>query len=251
MRKYFFVVAGLLLLGVGCLQASPSEVQDEEVGLANPASVYCENQGGALSMRTDEKGTVGYCLFDDGTECEEWAFYRGECNQENMKESAPATQPSATQQSVAEQTPLTLSSSVFGNNGSIPAKYTCDGLEINPPFQILGVPEDTKSLALIVDDPDAPGGTWVHWVMWNIDPSTKIIAENSAPSGAQQGLTGSGFTSYEGPCPPSGTHRYYFKLYALDVSFDGLGLSTTSQSLMLAMQGHIVEQTVLMAKYGT
>jgi len=109
-----------------------------------------------------------------------------------------------------------ITSPVFENNGFIPKKYTCDGVDINPQLLIANVPSETKSLALIVDDPDAPAGTWVHWVVWNISPQTHEIKENSVPNGANQGLNDFRKRSYGGPCPPSGTHRYFFKLYALD-----------------------------------
>jgi Raf kinase inhibitor-like YbhB/YbcL family protein len=112
---------------------------------------------------------------------------------------------------------LKISSTAFGNNGMIPQKYTCDGADLNPPLALEGIPEQTKSLSLIVDDPDAPRGTWVHWVAWNIAPGTSAIEEGSVPPGAQQGMNDFRRLDYGGPCPPSGTHRYFFKLFALDM----------------------------------
>ena len=109
---------------------------------------------------------------------------------------------------------LKLLSPAFKHNDSIPSKYTCDGADVNPPLVIENAPLSTKSLALIVDDPDAPVGTWVHWVVWNIGPTTSEIGENMVPSGAQQGINDFRKHNYGGPCPPSGTHRYFFKLYA-------------------------------------
>ncbi len=143
---------------------------------------------------------------------------------------------------------LTLSSPAFTPGGSIPAKYTCDGSDINPPLTIGDVPAGTKSLALIVDDPDAPAGTWVHWVVWNISPATKEIGENSAPAGALQGMTDFRRKAYGGPCPPSGTHRYFFKLYALDAA-PSLDQGASKAALEKAMKGHILAQAELMGLY--
>ncbi|NTW60704.1 MAG: YbhB/YbcL family Raf kinase inhibitor-like protein, partial [Nitrospirae bacterium] len=102
--------------------------------------------------------------------------------------------------------------------------------------------------ALIMDDPDAPGGMWVHWVVWNIDPTTREIKENGVPPGAKQGVNDFRKTPYGGPCPPSGTHRYFFKLYALDAMLD-LGSGTTKGALEKAMKGHILAQAELMGRY--
>jgi Raf kinase inhibitor-like YbhB/YbcL family protein len=123
--------------------------------------------------------------------------------------------------------PIKISSTAFTQNGSIPSKYTCDGSDVNPPLMFENVPPEAKSLALIVDDPDAPAGTWVHWVVWNIDPAVKEIKENSLPPGAQQGISDFRKRGYGGPCPPGGTHRYFFKLYALDTTLT-LGPNTTT-----------------------
>lgn len=123
---------------------------------------------------------------------------------------------------------LTISSPVFGNNEYIPAKYTSDGDNINPPLEIGGVGEEAKSLAIIIDDPDAatdpdgPGKTFDHWVLFNIPPTTTTIAENSIPNGSIQGQNGMGKPSYIGPAPPNGTHKYYFRLYELSDIFDRL-----------------------------
>jgi len=111
---------------------------------------------------------------------------------------------------------MKIESSAFQNNQNIPPKYTCDGENINPQLKISGVPESAKSLALIVDDPDASMGTWVHWVVLNIDPETAEIPENSAPAGSLELKTSFDKPGYGGPCPHTGTHRYFFKLYALD-----------------------------------
>jgi len=143
---------------------------------------------------------------------------------------------------------LNLSSNAFKQKGPIPSNYTCDGADINPPLMIENVPTMAKSLALIVDDPDAPAGTWVHWVMWNINPSTRDIMENTVPRGAEQGMNDFRKRSYGGPCPPSGTHRYFFKLYALD-SILTLSSNTNKASLEKAMKGHILSQSELIGLY--
>ena len=143
---------------------------------------------------------------------------------------------------------LQLSSSAFAYGGAIPARYTCEGEDANPPLAIDRVPTGTKSLALIVDDPDAPVGLWVHWVLWNIHPQTQQIAEKSVPAGAVQGKNSWGRTSYGGPCPPSGTHRYFFKLYALDTILK-LGSGTTKAELERAMEGHVIGKGELMGTY--
>lgn len=143
---------------------------------------------------------------------------------------------------------LNLSSPVFENNGDIPAKYTCDGANVNPALLIGNAPPNAKSLALIVDDPDAPAGTFVHWVLWNIDPGTKEIRENSSPRGARQGLNDFRRHSYDGPCPPSGSHRYFFSLYALDIVPD-LGANPTKADVEKIMKGHIIEKTQIIGLY--
>ncbi len=141
-----------------------------------------------------------------------------------------------------------ISSTAFENNGGIPSKFTCDGKDLNPPLAIQGTPSGAKSLALIVDDPDAPGGMWVHWVVWNIDPKTTEIGENSVPKGAAQGINDFRKHDYGGPCPPSGTHRYFFKLYALDTQLN-LGANSEKAALEKAMLGHIISQAQIMGTY--
>lgn len=143
---------------------------------------------------------------------------------------------------------MKLTSKEFNQNGQIPGKFTCDGKNINPELKITEVPDNTKSLALIVDDPDAPAGTWVHWLVWNIDPKTEIITENSLPTGAVEGITSFNGRGYGGPCPPSGSHRYYFKLYALN---DKLNLSGSAKvaDLEQAIDGHILDQAELIGIY--
>ncbi len=148
---------------------------------------------------------------------------------------------------------LNVTSTAFKNEGMIPAKYTCDGEDISPPLSWQAVPEGTQSIALIADDPDAPMGTWVHWVAWNIPAEQDGLDENIAKkpkldNGTLQGITNFGTHGYGGPCPPSGTHRYYFKIYALDTKLDVAGDSTKAD-LLNAMEGHILAQGQIMGKY--
>jgi Raf kinase inhibitor-like YbhB/YbcL family protein len=143
---------------------------------------------------------------------------------------------------------FSITSSAFADNASIPPEYTADGRNVNPPLAIGGVPEGTVSLALIMDDPDAPRGTWDHWIMWNIPPNTAAIPADSVPAGAIQGANGWGRRDYGGPSPPSGTHRYFFKLYALDSALE-LKPGANKAELERAMEGHIIAQTTLVGLY--
>jgi len=143
---------------------------------------------------------------------------------------------------------MKIESSAFKNNENIPSKYTCDGENINPPLKISEIPQNTVSLALIVEDPDAPGGTWIHWTVFNINPDTKQITENSVPEGAIEGVTDFGKPGYGGPCPPSGVHRYFFKLYALDLILK-LNSSASADDIKKAMEGHILGSAELVGLY--
>ena len=143
---------------------------------------------------------------------------------------------------------MQLTSPAFQHNTQIPSKYTCDGGDINPPLEISGIPKNTKSLALIVDDPDAPRGDWVHWLVWNISPNVTSIAENSIPTGGIEGMTDFGRTGWGGPCPPSGAHRYQFKLFALATKLN-LPMSAKKSDILSAMQGHVLDQTMLIGSY--
>lgn len=144
-------------------------------------------------------------------------------------------------------TRMEITSNAFEHNQGIPSKYTCDGENISPPLRFSEVPEDTKSLALIVDDPDAPSGDFVHWVVFNMPAGTAGIGENSSPAGVQ-GTTDFGGTGWGGPCPPSGSHRYYFKLFALDTELD-IDSSATKAELETAMTGHILDRAELVGLY--
>lgn len=148
---------------------------------------------------------------------------------------------------------LEIKSPAFEQGGMIPKLYTCDGKDVSPPLTWSAVPAGTKSLALICDDPDAPMGTWVHWVLFNIPSGMKALPENmpshkELETGARQGINDSRKVGYGGPCPPSGTHRYYFKLYALDTEIN-LEPGITKAQLLKAMEGHIVAEGQLMGRY--
>jgi Raf kinase inhibitor-like YbhB/YbcL family protein len=143
---------------------------------------------------------------------------------------------------------LQISSTAFENNSNIPEKYTCDGINVNPPLQIFNVPENAKSLALIVNDPDAPAGQWTHWLVWNIDPKTADIFENSTPLGSAVGINDFKEVSWGGPCPPTGNHQYQFKLYALDQLLH-LEHGSTLEQLEDAMLGHVVDQAEYVGYY--
>ncbi len=151
------------------------------------------------------------------------------------------------------ETAMKITSSALANNGMIPSKYTCDGENISPPLQWDGIPDGTKSIALICDDPDAPMGTFVHWVLYNLPAETKELAENvptdkELSNGARQGTTDFRQIGYGGPCPPSGTHRYFFKIYALDAKLD-LTAGVSKSQLLKAMDGHVLAQSELIGKY--
>jgi Raf kinase inhibitor-like YbhB/YbcL family protein len=150
--------------------------------------------------------------------------------------------------STAGPSSLKVSSRAFADGGKIPKKYTCDGSNISPPLRIENVPKAARSLVLIVDDPDAPGRTWTHWLLWNIDPKVSEIWEDNVPQNAVEGTSDFGNAKYGGPCPPSGSHRYYFKVYALNSTLY-LPSSTKKAALEKAMAGHILAEGKLMGTY--
>ena len=175
--------------------------------------------------------------------------------------SEPATSVPAVTETESEPTSmeatmsLQLTSDAFATGQSIPAKYSCIGKNISPALAWTEPPTGTQSLALIVDDPDAPMGTWVHWVLFNIPADMRSLQEdlpvtgkNVDPNAIYVGKNSSGSTSYQGPCPPSGTHRYFFKLYALDTAISLLPGATKDQ-LLKEMEGHILAQTELMGTF--
>ena len=153
--------------------------------------------------------------------------------------------------------PITISSSAFVPGAAIPSKYTCDGVDVSPPLEWSGVPDTTMSLALIVDDPDAPDPAapkrrFVHWVLYNIPPDARGLAEGAGagglPPGAREGTNDFKRSGYGGPCPPIGRHRYFFTLYALDETLAGVE-SPTKSDLEAAMKGHIIAQAELIGTY--
>jgi Raf kinase inhibitor-like YbhB/YbcL family protein len=141
---------------------------------------------------------------------------------------------------------MKITSPAFNHNEALPAKYTCDGEGVNPPLSIADVPKNAKSLVLIFRDPDAPSGDFVHWTVWNIDPGLTEIAEKSAPG--VEGITSYGKSGYGLPCPPSGTHRYTFHLYALDTLLD-ISPRIDASQLEKAMKGHILDKAELVGLY--
>jgi Raf kinase inhibitor-like YbhB/YbcL family protein len=147
----------------------------------------------------------------------------------------------------AGETKMKITSSAFNEGGNIPSKFTCDGSDTSPPLQLTSVPPGVKSLVLIADDPDAPSGLFTHWLVWNIAPQTKSIAEGTAPKGLH-GTNDFGKSGYGGPCPPSGTHRYSFKIFALDRELDLRSGAKRSQ-LDAAMKGHVIAQGELIGRY--
>ncbi len=152
---------------------------------------------------------------------------------------------------------LTLNSTAFAHNETIPSKHTCDGADISPPLAWSGVPDNAKSLVLIIDDPDAPDPaapkmTWVHWLLYNLPPDTtgltEAIAPAELPAGTLEGTNDWKRTGYGGPCPPIGRHRYFHKLYALDAMLPDLD-EPTKDKLLASMQGHVIEEVELVGTY--
>lgn len=150
---------------------------------------------------------------------------------------------------------MQIKSAAFENNGLIPKKYTCDGADVSPPLSLGNPPAGTKGIVLICDDPDAPMGTWVHWVLYGLSPETTSLSEGvpaqkEVLGGARQGINDFRKIGYGGPCPPKGpAHRYFFKLYAIDVELN-LPSGATKQDVEKAMKGHILDEGQLIGKYG-
>lgn len=171
-------------------------------------------------------------------------------NQPRREATASENRPA---QSGDEKMAIKVTSTAFQDGGMIPKEYTCDGANVSPPLAWEGIPEKAKTLALIVDDPDAPAKTWVHWVVFNLPATTKALPADVA---FQEGATGKGVqgttdfrgTDYGGPCPPNGTHRYFFKLYALDTELSP-DSKTTKDELLKAMEGHVIAEGQLMGRY--
>ncbi len=148
---------------------------------------------------------------------------------------------------------INIESSSFQEGGMIPSKYTCDGADVSPALSWSNIPDGTKSIAIISDDPDAPMGTWVHWVLYDLPLDITNLPENTPDektlnNGAKQGTNDFGRIGYGGPCPPGGTHRYYFKIYALDATLE-LKPGATKSQLLSAMKGRVLSEGQLMGKY--
>jgi Raf kinase inhibitor-like YbhB/YbcL family protein len=185
-------------------------------------------------------------------------FFYGICFVFAMSSCGPSATPGnavalPTQVSAAEKGDQTMAfeitSPAFAPGEHIPTKYTCDGEDISPPLHWSDPPDGTRSFALISDDPDAPVGTWVHWVLFNLPAKTRDLPEQAdPPAGSQDGQNSWKRLGYGGPCPPSGTHRYFFKLYALDTVLN-LAAGANKEQLLQAMEGHILGQTEVMGVY--
>ncbi len=143
---------------------------------------------------------------------------------------------------------MQIYSDAFEENQHIPKKYSCDGKAINPPLRITNVPAETQSLVLIVDDPDAPGGLFTHWLVWNIPGDTNYIEEDDLPEGAMEGANSGDEVGYFPPCPPEGTHRYFFRIYALDTNLDA-EIGAERNKLEQLIDGHILDQVELIGLY--
>ena len=142
---------------------------------------------------------------------------------------------------------LKVSSSAFKDGGEIPSEFTCDGLDLSPPLSITDIPKETTTLSIIMDDPDAPMGTFTHWLVWNISPN-KTQFTKGEEFDSVQGRTSFGAIGYGGPCPPSGTHRYFFRIYALDIKLD-LKQGSNAKNLESAISGHVLAEATLMGRY--
>ena len=138
--------------------------------------------------------------------------------------------------------------SVFEDGEQIPVRYTCDGEDISPPLEFLSVPSNARSLLLIIDDPDSPSRVWTHWILWNISPDMREIEEGTSPEGAEEGINDFGNCGYGGPCPHSGTHKYQFKLYALDTLIS-LSPGSTKGEVEETVKGHIIDKALLVGLY--
>lgn len=177
----------------------------------------------------------------------------GGANRANVAATPAATAGVGNTTKGGDRMTLKLTSAAFEEGGMIPSRYTCDGENVSPPLSWSGVPETAKTLALVADDPDAPRGTWVHWVVYRIPATEKGLPENvpareALDDGTRQGHNDFKNTGYGGPCPPSGAHRYFFKLYALDVEPD-LPPGVSKEQLLKASEGHVVAEGQLMGRY--
>ncbi len=147
------------------------------------------------------------------------------------------------------ETSMFITSNDFTTGGTIPPRFTCEGANDSPSLRFSLVPTNTRSLVLIMDDPDAPKGTFTHWIVYGISPETGEFSTDSIPTGAVQGTNDAGKVGYFGPCPPSGQHRYYFRLYALDIPLK-LPPGARREQVVAAMKGHVLAEAVLMGRFG-
>ena len=179
--------------------------------------------------------------------CAFLALFFLSCASRQPTAQAPAPKPKE------DKAEIKLTSTAFKEGQAIPRTYTCDGVNVSPPLEWNGVPKTAKNVAIIADDPDAPAGTWVHWVLYNLPAENIGVVENmpateNLAAGGFQGKNDFEKIGYGGPCPPSGTHRYFFKIYALDSELP-LKAGATKAELMKAMEGHVVLQGQLMGTY--
>lgn len=164
------------------------------------------------------------------------------CSERGQREAATAVQMKAPSRG------MTITSPAFAADQEIPRKYGCSGTNTSPPLSFTGVPAGAKSLALVVEDPDAPGGLFTHWVVWNIPTTTTTVAENQPPAGGTEGVSSYGKAGWGAPCPPEGEHRYVFNLFAIDAELTLLP-STGREELLSAMKGHVLAQEALTGRY--
>ena len=182
-----------------------------------------------------------------------FALTMGSCSDQRRQSETPVVQAPVATGPQEQKMEIKLTSSAFKEGEAIPRQYTCDGIDISPPLEWTGVPKSAKTIALIADDPDAPSGRFVHWVLYNLPAENIGLVENvpateNVKGGGIQGKNGFEKIGYGGPCPPSGTHRYFFKIYALDNELP-LKAGATKAEVEKAMQGHIVAQGQLMGTY--
>lgn len=162
------------------------------------------------------------------------------------KKPLPASQQT---NNISNIVSMKISSPNFVENGFLPPKYTCDGLALSPALNFSEIPLGAKSLALLMEDPDAPSGNFIHWLVWNIPADTTSIAENSLPTGVGLGWNDYERNKYGPPCPPSGVHRYIFKVYALDIKLENLSPRTDKQKFLDLIKGHVLAQAEMVTKY--
>lgn len=226
MNKKYALVVGIvlaILLAVGVLYYFSSRQKSPEV-------VKNTKQEIIVGGDRDEHGCIpsaGYTWCESANEC--YRPWEKECEGEEDFRYMSITSPA------------------FVMEEEIPSKYTCDGENISPTLMWSEYPEGTQSMVIMVDDPDAPGGDFVHWLVWNINPKDEKIGEDSAPKGAVIGMNSLNENKYNGPCPPSGTHGYHFELYALGTILD-LNASSRREDVKAAMEDHVLDEALL---YGT